>query len=199
MDRKQVKCSCGETDKDNFYARYKGVCKACIRIRKRKWEAANKEKLKSKRNVWEQNNKDNIKEYQKLYYKINKSLIRENRKIYVKNVLRSNNKYKCIQNIRNRHRKVLLAKLNTTKYLGCNSSELKIYIESKFQSWMNWDNYGYGKGKWVIDHIIPISTYKKDNDNKFDYNSEYNKKLLHFTNLQPLSFEDNLIKRDKLF
>ena len=55
---------------------------------------------------------------------------------------------------------------------------------------MNWDNYGYGEGKWVVDHIIPISSAK----DKFELY-----KLCHYTNLQPLSWRDNMVKSNKIY
>lgn len=56
------------------------------------------------------------------------------------------------------------------------------HIEDQFDSNMNWDNYGT---YWVIDHIIPISSGK---------NEEEIFKLNHFSNLRPLSKAENLIK-----
>jgi hypothetical protein len=64
---------------------------------------------------------------------------------------------------------------------------LKKYIESKFKEGMSWDNYGvYG---WHLDHIIPLSSAK---------NEEELKSLCHYTNLQPLWAFDNLSKFNKI-
>jgi hypothetical protein len=82
----------------------------------------------------------------------------------------------------------------TFSILGCTWDELKYHLESKFESWMNWDNWGKYNGDqgygWDIDHIIPISLAK----------SEYEIiKLCHFTNLQPLdSYVNRHIKRNKV-
>lgn len=70
----------------------------------------------------------------------------------------------------------------TELILGCSFNEFKSYLESQFEDWMNWDNYGrYEKGKynigWDIDHIIPVSSAKTEEDVI---------KLNHYTNLQPL-------------
>ena len=61
---------------------------------------------------------------------------------------------------------------------------------------MTWDNYGYGPGKWVIDHIIPLASYEKTGEGGWDTESYYNKKLLHYTNLGPMWYEDNRDKGD---
>jgi hypothetical protein len=50
---------------------------------------------------------------------------------------------------------------------------------------MNWDNHG----EWHIDHKIPLSTAK---------NEEELYKLNHYTNLQPLWSTDNLKKSNKI-
>lgn len=77
--------------------------------------------------------------------------------------------------------------------LGCSLEELKIHIESKFEYWMNWENYGKYNGElnhgWDIDHILSLSHAKTD--------LEFNK-LCHYTNLQPLCSKINRdIKKDK--
>lgn len=43
--------------------------------------------------------------------------------------------------------------------IGCSGEELKAHLESQFKPGMTWDNYGFGSGKWVIDHIRPISNF----------------------------------------
>jgi len=74
----------------------------------------------------------------------------------------------------------------TFAILGCTIEEFKIYLESKFESWMNWDNYGLYDGNlntgWDIDHIIPNST-------AISYEDVI--KLNHYTNLQPLCSKVN--------
>ena len=72
--------------------------------------------------------------------------------------------------------------------------DFKNHIESQFEHWMNWDNYGlcnndfnYG---WDIDHIIPCASAKS---------KEELLKLNHYTNLRPLcSHVNRNIKRDRL-
>ncbi len=71
--------------------------------------------------------------------------------------------------------------LKTIDILGCSFDEFKIYLESKFEDWMTWENKGLYNGElkygWDIDHIIPLSTAKTEEDVI---------KLNHYTNLQPL-------------
>ncbi len=74
------------------------------------------------------------------------------------------------------------------KLEGCDN------IFEKVEPWMNWDNKGLYNGElnygWDIDHIIPSSSAK---------NEEELIKLNHYTNLQPLCSKINRdIKRNKL-
>lgn len=76
--------------------------------------------------------------------------------------------------------------------LGCTHNEFVKYLESKFEYWMNFDNYGLYNGElkygWDLDHIIPISSAK---------NNEDIKKLYRYSNLQPLCSKINRdIKKD---
>ena len=76
--------------------------------------------------------------------------------------------------------------------LGCNYKDFINYIELKFESWMNFDNYGLYNGQlnygWDLDHIIPISSANNKDDIK---------KLYHYTNFQPLCSKINRdIKKD---
>jgi hypothetical protein len=78
--------------------------------------------------------------------------------------------------------------------LGCSFEELKTYLESKFEDWMTWENYGKYNGEldhgWDLDHIIPLSNAKTENE-------IYN--LSHYSNLQPLCSRVNRdIKKNKI-
>lgn len=86
---------------------------------------------------------------------------------------------------------------NTQNILGCSFEEFKDYIESKFEDWMSWGNYGNPKDgilefnkTWDLDHIIPASLAK---------NEEELFKLNHFSNLQPLCSKYNReVKKDNI-
>jgi hypothetical protein len=82
----------------------------------------------------------------------------------------------------------------TEKMLGYSIQEFKIHIESKFETWMNWENNGkpYKSGeerKWSIDHIKSIQEFIK--------NTIYNPKIINaLSNLRPLDANENLKKSD---
>jgi hypothetical protein len=69
--------------------------------------------------------------------------------------------------------------------LGCTIPELKAHLESKFQPGMTWDNWG--KTGWHIDHIKPLSKFDLADRQQF-------LQACHYTNLQPLWAEENLMK-----
>jgi hypothetical protein len=85
-------------------------------------------------------------------------------------------------------------KSKTEEILGCSYEDFILYLESKFESWMTWENRGLYNGDfnygWDIDHIIPLSSAETEEDII---------RLNHYTNLQPLCSKVNrYIKRDKI-
>lgn len=74
--------------------------------------------------------------------------------------------------------------------IGCSSDKLREHLEDKFQEGMNWENYGHGPGKWNVDHIRPLIS--------FDLTDPVQQRqAFHYSNLQPLWFEDNMRKGKK--
>ena len=70
----------------------------------------------------------------------------------------------------------------TKDILGIEWDEFRNYIENQFEPWMNWDNHGHGRGKWVLQHIIPKSFAENEDD-------VY--RLNYYKNLMPMNFADN--------
>lgn len=78
-----------------------------------------------------------------------------------------------------------LEKPNTTalELLGCDAPHFFLHIERQFREGMGWHNYG----KWVIDHILPCSS--------FDFRIENHlRACFHFSNMQPLWARENMSK-----
>jgi len=161
----------------------------------KKYNLDNKEKISENKKLYRQNNKEKIKKYRIDNREIiNKSAL----KYYYDRIDRDNLFYLSFK-IRNLVRisikkKGYSKKSKTTEILGCSIVDFKTYIESKFENWMSWDNHGLYNGMirygWDIDHIIPISSAKTE---------EEIIKLNHYTNLRPLcSFINRVIKREKI-
>lgn len=75
--------------------------------------------------------------------------------------------------------------------VGYTVEELKIHLESLFTDGMNWDNYG--KFGWQIDHVIPKTSFPITS-----INDENFKRCWALSNLQPLWWQDNLKKSNKV-
>lgn len=70
------------------------------------------------------------------------------------------------------------------KLIGCDVATARAHLEAQFEDWMNWDNYGRGKGKWCIDHIVAVASIDI-------FDEEEVKRIFHYTNMQPLEFCKN--------
>jgi hypothetical protein len=83
------------------------------------------------------------------------------------------------------------------KYVPYKFKELKIYIESLWEPWMNWDNYGIyklgGERKWHIDHIIPQSELIYNSMDHINFQRSW-----ALANLRPLDAIENIKKGDKI-
>lgn len=142
----------------------------------------NKEKLKAQKNKWREENKEKLKAQKREYRKMKKNTdpIYRLHQIISAMIRKSLNYSGFKKNSR------------THDILGCSFEEFKIYLESKFEDWMTWENRGLYNGElnygWDIDHIIPLSTAETEEDVI---------KLNHYTNLQPLCSKFNRdIKKD---
>lgn len=196
--------------------RYYEKNKETIRERVRAFSAANRELIRECKKKTYERNKRAILDGQKEYYKKNREKIAERSKIYrEKNrdklleqgrVYRLVNRekihaafaeryrtdptYRIKQRFRNQVNKAL-KRAGATKskrslaLLGCTALELRAHIESHFAPGMTWENHGlFG---WHVDHIRPLAL--------FDLNDPTQQAIaFHYTNLQPLWWEDNLTK-----
>lgn len=180
----EKECSkCKEVKNSTEFRIHKSYCKKC----------ENKKTYESRKDVQYENNKEYLKEY----YKENREQINEWRKEYSKNRIKNDNLYKCSLILSKIVRHSLKSKgvdkcKKSEEIIGLSRKDFKIYIESKFEDWMSWENYGLYNGElnhgWDIDHIIPISSATTE---------EEIIKLNHYINLQPLcSYTNRYIKKD---
>lgn len=185
----------------------RGVCKVCRLSEKEKnkvYRQNNKEIIKIKNEKWLENNPDYMKEYHKEYNLKNRDKINQKvKKWREKNLeellpkLRKIKKEKYDNDINFKLKHLLRSRINKiVKYnrnkssielLGCTIDDFKKHIENNFKDGMTWDSYGYYG--WHIDHIIPISSAKSDDELM---------RLCHFTNLQPLWGIENIKKSNKI-
>jgi hypothetical protein len=161
---------------------------------RKRYKEYQKEYHKSKKyKEYKEKNINRIKEYDKEYrsredvkVRINKQSVKRNRIRKKKDIL-FKLKVSIRSSISNNFRCGGFKKSKKTEaILGCSFEDFKLYLESKFEDWMNWDNKGLYNGHfnhgWDIDHIIPLCSAEKEEDLIY---------LNHYTNLQPLCSKTN--------
>jgi hypothetical protein len=187
------------------------MCKECGKIYYAKYRKDNYKKVLEKEKEYELKNKNKREEYrdknkEKINTKMRKYIFENKEKIKnsINNSKRKRYKTDSTYRLKETIRKSISSsikrngytkKLHTKNILGCSFEQFKQHIESLFESWMNWDNYGNPKDgilepnkTWDIDHIIPSSSATTE---------EELSKLNYYTNLQPLcSYYNRLIKKN---
>jgi len=159
-----------------------------VEIAARKKLLASAPTAKSVRNKrlsgWRKDNKFKLREYFKEYNQARKTV---------------DPLFQLTSNTRSRFSVVLKKKkfLKTSSVgnlLGCSYDELKTHLERRWHQCpltgqpMSWANHGKGKGKWNIDHIVPLAIATT---------SSAHNALWNYTNLQPLWFEENASKSSR--
>ena len=175
----------------------KGCCKLCIKNYDNKHYFDNSDKIKKYSKQWRIDNPKYFKEwkdekgniYFKEYYNNNKDKFIKSTNKYNKKKRLEDPFYKLKQNIRTKISQSLkgYSKSKTTlQILGVDNFDVfKQHIESQFQKGMNWQNYGLGENKWVIDHRIPVNSAKTEQEIYA---------INHYSNLQPMWSIENMKK-----
>jgi len=94
--------------------------------------------------------------------------------------------YRLLCRIRCRIRRALennVKHFRSEELIGCSMPSLRMYLESKFDAGMSWENMS----DWDVDHIIPCALFDLSKP-------EHQKACFHFSNMQPLWRKDNLRK-----
>jgi len=166
--------------------------------RKKDYEK-NKEEHKKKRLKYYHDNREERLVKMSEYKKKNRDKMSAYQREYFNNRKKIDPLFKLQNNIRGLIRNSIINKgyrknTKTFNILGCTYIEFKKHIESMFEDWMTWDNYGKYNGSekfgWDVDHIIPKSSATTE---------EELLKLNHFSNLQPLcSYINRDVKKNKL-
>jgi len=171
--------------------------------------------LKKSRNYYE-NNKSAILDRVKEYNKINKLKISERKRFkYINDKANGNLKKRkyvrrdASKRFRNNISRQIRSQLtdrghskrnnSILKYLPYSINDLKIHLESQFELWMSWGNYGTYNvcswndydpltWTWQIDHIIPQSNFNFSSMGDLDF-----QKCWALENLRPYSAKQNII------
>jgi hypothetical protein len=205
-----------EANKEKIAAKDKAYYEANkekIAAKRKAYYEANKDKLAAKHREYYEANKEELAAKMKVYSEANKDKIAARKKEYsarpeVK-VRRREwvNKRNAESPARRIHDSVsvqirdALGKggkngRRTFEILGYTCRDLINHLESRWESWMNWGNYGHahinGCTSWQIDHIIPVSYFKISSTEDQSF-----KDCWALSNLQPLEAIENIRKGNK--
>ena len=75
-------------------------------------------------------------------------------------------------------------------YLNYSMQKLKIHLESLFEPWMTWENYG---SRWHVDHVVALSAF-----NIVSIDSPDLRRAWALSNLRPLEAKENIRKGRRL-
>jgi hypothetical protein len=197
-----------EKELDNFYIRnnnkHRNECKSCFNIKEKERYINNKEyKINKSSEYYYKHRVLKIKQpkVKKVRILKTKEQLKQNVNNYRKNKYHNDILYKMKIVISTQiGRNINKNKESCSKYLPYTMQELKSHLESLFESWMTWNNYGrYDKQTWndqdnctwtwQLDHIIPQSEflYKDMKEDNF-------KKCWELSNLRPYSAKLNIIE-----
>lgn len=226
------KCDAKKLYPDEFVAKNMSTCKKCRnlalktkRVSKRKPKQSKEEKLR-KIKEWQQNNPDKrkmaIEKYHSTHVEQERKYRLDNSDKIVKRVMNYTRKNRKTLNaklrarrknpvIKLRHQISTLVRLNIhgtkcgsiLKYLPYTIDALKSHIESQFETWMTWNNWGVYRvsswddndsstWKWQLDHIIPHSQFKYESMEDQEF-----KECWSLSNLRPLSAKQNLLENNR--
>lgn len=156
---------------------------------KKVYAQKNKEKLAEYKHQHYLNNIDDIKRRAKEYYDNNREYVNKRSVEYHKN----NKQARIAHNLRTRIGHVVKGRSKggrMRELIGCDKDFFLKYIESLWDENMSWGNYGVGKNKWSLDHIIPLEWFDIENE-------EECKKAFHYANTQPMWNPQNASKSNR--
>lgn len=147
---------------------------------------ANLEQYKKKERATYTRHAEKKSAYQRAFYQRNKERLSKYKAEYDRKRYKTDALFALARTVRRRmslaiQRAGYIKSQKTEEMLGCTLSYMKDHLEKQFTSGMNWEN----RGKWHVDHIIPLSSAKTEDELIG---------LCHFTNLRPLWAEENLKK-----
>lgn len=164
----------------------------------RKWEVANRERENARKKAWRDRNPEMSRDA------VKRSMRKKRAAGYkgpydpakIRARYHADPKFKVTRLLRARLRLLVKRKggeksASTMTLAGCTLPFLLWHLESLFQDGMTWENHGMGPGFWNIDHVRPCASFDLTN-------SAHQAECFHFSNLQPLWYEDNAAKGSKV-
>jgi len=180
------------SSKDGLY----GFCKPCKAEKDRLYRAENKKKISDKAKEHYQANAERYKAKRRQAYQADPQKFIDASREYKRKRKQTDPTFRLRERISNAIYCVLFRDAHTGKrsstweHLPYTPEQLREHLESQFEDWMTWDNYG---SHWHIDHIYPQSKLPHDS-------MEHPNFLLCWSldNLRPLEKIENLKKSNKI-
>jgi hypothetical protein len=148
-----------------------------------------KEEIAAKKHEYYEENKEEIAVKKRVYCEENKEAIAEHSREYIKKRYGIDPVYRLVKKLRARCRAVLKGISKSAPTLELLGGDGKFVIDELEK--LFWPGMTRDDKEWCIDHIIPLD--------HFDLvNPEEQWIAFHYTNLQPLWEDDNLVKWDTL-
>lgn len=161
--------------------------KAKIKAQWRDYYKRTKATLSAKHKAWVAKNRDKVNARQRVLRKTSASRATAN--AYSRKRWRSDPNFRLRSLIRRRINYLVSGQRKASvALLGCPIDDFRIYIESKWESGMSWENYGT---HWEIDHELPCAIFDLTK-------ADQQRRCFHFSNLQPLWKLDNRKKGAKV-
>lgn len=193
---------------DKYNKRYYEKNKDKIISQTTQYYEANRDKQNARKKEYFNENKDYFLALKKKYWRDNKHILGpKNKKYYEKNKEWINKNHyqnykrpRYYSDVEFRLKEVLSARIrqalnhnyksaSTEKLIGCSISELRQHLEKQFTEGMSWDNHSIIG--WHIDHRKPCDS--------FDLTDPIQQReCFHFSNLQPLWYDENIRKGTSL-
>lgn len=179
--------------------------------RKRMWYQINRTEVRKRAKIYAEKTRPRILQHKRRMYQVNIERRRtESRDYYGRMTQEMKNKTRIKRNdwrrtkmihdikfalrhrLAGRIRAALLANgvsknTSTIMLLGCSVQHARKHIQSTFKHGMTWENYG----KWQIDHVWPCAMFDLT-----QIAEQY--KCFHYSNLQALWRDENLLKSDQI-
>lgn len=191
MPRKQAR----DTVSPEVWRDYKRLLRLAdpdhARERERRNYAQTRDAIKARKKAYADARPGFAYQRSKRYRDTHKDLVNSKRRVKSKARYNSDPNYRLRRVLADRIIKALAGRYKaglTLPLLGCSLKDFRLYLESRWETGMDWGNYG--PQGWHVDHIMPCAIFDLAKP-------EHQQRCFHFSNLQPMWAGANLVKGAK--
>lgn len=179
----KVKTSKRKEKNKLYYKKWAEENKQSLYVYQKQYRKANRKKLNEyqRSRPDEKKRRSNCSDEKKQRDRIRRQdeLYKQRRREYFKRKYKEDKQFQLKKQLEAQFHSLLNKNDETVKsinLLGCTIPEFKLYIQSKFISYMTFENYGE---VWEFDHIIPFCDFDLTNEEEV-------KRCMHYLNLRPM-------------